>query len=196
IDIEHHCVLPGRSCPQEEYEKNIPTYLRLIDIVRQQLPGAKIGFYGNLGPVILGCNSRKARDPDFLEGWQKSNNVAKPITDRVDFMVPSVYHNYGWEDRDTWAACATALVQEAGRMSGGKPVYPYTKTVHNIHAPQPHKNQSLSYDYFLFTLNTLRNAGASGVTFWDGEDKPCHGINQWWPATQDFITAVRGGTGP
>ncbi len=190
IDIEHLCLEPADWCTQAQAQKNIYTLARLAAIVKDELPKAKIGFYGNLGPTILGCRISKATDPGFLKGWQNAHDAMKPITDSVDFMAPSVYHNFTWEDRDTWAACASAMTKEASRMSGGKPVYPFTLTRHNIWVPEPDKDKPLSYNYFLFTLNTLKDGGASGVVFWDGD--ACSGLNQWWPATKDFITNVLG----
>ncbi len=55
--------------------------------------------------------------------WQRDDDGAAPINAHVDVTFPSLYTYY--RDRAGWVRQAHALVCEARRISGGKPVYAF-----------------------------------------------------------------------
>ena len=125
IDIEHWA-LGGEP---EVVDASLEKLRHVADMVHKYNPNLLIGFYRLLprrDPYAAYAGPGTSRH----EAWQVHNNqVAAALRDAVDIIFPSLYVvHLGNQDQTTaelWADYAEGNIQEARRISGGKPVVPF-----------------------------------------------------------------------
>jgi hypothetical protein len=173
FDIEEWPVLGVSPAVREE---TIQKLLRVADLARHQLPGAKFGFYG-LAPAIASWPLIENRAAEHAD-WIETNRALEPLAARADFIFPSLYTMDN--DRAAWLSVAAATMQAARRY--GKPVFPF-----------------LWYEYHDSNLqlrdrevdNTAWNeelrfchAHADGLVLWGGYGRGWSESAAWWQSVR------------
>jgi Hyaluronidase len=166
---------------------------KLIQIIRwfrnAAPPYTKVGYYA-AGPnrQYWPAQDPVASSPAFVK-WQGSNDFLAPLIAEMGALYPSLYTFYN--DRAGWVKYAKANIAEAKRIGGGKPIYPYIW-------PRYHEGGDMGqiyidYEFWKLQLQTVKDAGATGVIIWGGY-MPLQGAREewtgswpWWQATRDFL---------
>ena len=164
---------------------------KLIQVIRwfkNEAPQyTKVGYYA-AGPnrQYWPAQDPAASSPAFVK-WQGSNDFLAPLIAEKGALYPSLYTFYN--DRAGWVKYAKANIAEAKRIGGGKPIYPYIW-------PRYHEGGDMGqiyidYDFWKLQLQTVKEAGATGVIIWGGYAKGVReqwtGDWPWWQATRDFL---------
>jgi hypothetical protein len=185
IDIEHWPVVGDAAAVAGSVKK----YDTVLQWFKTSAPGVSVGLYGVL-PIRDYWRAIQQQGPAGYAAWQKENDSLASIAPFVDEVFPSVYTFY--EDRSGWQKYAIAQIQEARRLSRGKPVYIFLW-------PQYHPsnknlaNTFLPGDYWRLELETARKY-ADGVVIWccsnsqTWDDKA-----PWWLETRDFLKELDSG---
>ena len=205
LDIENWCI-DIRKAPLNEVQANLAKFMRLIDWLRNERPGLKIGFYGLLPqgdywtPYMYLTAQERMNEPwwagnyprfrqAYLD-WQAANDFLRPLAERVDFLCPSLYTYY--DDRDGWRKFALASIQEAKRY--GKPVLPFVWPEYHDSNPTL-RYTALPVDYWSMQLSFLRQH-ADGVVMWGGWDLKnnrqltWNESAPWWTAAKGFLNSL------
>src|SRR5215467_730112 len=103
LDVEDWPLLTDDRIVRERSASN---YIRAAEITRETLPAVRFGFYGVAPscvywPIV-------AQQPAALEQWHAANQALLPLSDYVDFVLPSLYTFY--DDPRGWAKFATATI--------------------------------------------------------------------------------------
>ena len=157
----------------------------------------KFGFY-DVGPAgEYWITVKEKSDPKRFARWRTVNDiVAEQVNAHVDFVAPSCYTFYdaGSVDRERWVQSTIAIIKEARRVSGGKPVYPFIWP--QFHDSSNKKGQYLDREFWRLQLDTVL-AHADGAILWGGWDilktnRPYAWADDaaWWRETQDWLTVV------
>lgn len=107
-----------------------------------------------------------------------------PLVEVVDILFPSLYTFY--YDQSGWKLYATANVNEAKRIAGGKPVIPYLW-------PQFHDSNSalkgthLLGSYWRLELEHLKSLACPAAVLWGGWQTNWNESACWWAETKDFV---------
>jgi Hyaluronidase len=163
------------------------TMNKLIQIIRwfkHEAPQyTKVGYYA-AGPnrQYWPAQDPAAFSPAFVK-WQASNDFLAPLIAEKRALYPSLYTFYN--DRAGWVKYAKANIAEAKRIGGGKPVYPFIW-------PRYHEGGDMGqiyidYEFWKLQLQTVKEAGATGVIIWGGYKEQWTGSWPWWQATRDFL---------
>ncbi|MER9681917.1 hypothetical protein NKJ23_21790 [Mesorhizobium sp. M0184] len=182
IDIETWRLIgPDQASSIAKYQKTLGAF-------RKADPSVKIGLYSML-PYrdywrAIGHQGAAARD----EWKQQNTTIASSLIPYVDALYPSLYTFYG--DKDAWVIYAQANIEEARRISQGKPVYCFLW-------PQFHKSLAfLPGDYWYAELDTCRRL-ADGIVIWGtiGRNSPYWPAKwdekaDWWQATLRFLSEL------
>ncbi|MER9849988.1 hypothetical protein NKJ55_22140 [Mesorhizobium sp. M0106] len=179
IDIE--------SWPLEgpDQASSLAKYQKTLGAFKKADPNVKIGLYSVL-PIRDHWRAIGHNGPAALDDWQQQNTVvASSLVPYVDALFPSLYTFYG--DKDAWGAYAQSNIEEARRISQGKPVYCFLW-------PQFHKTLAfLPGDFWYLQLATCRRL-ADGIVVWGSmrggpRDGPAKWDEkeEWWQATLKFL---------
>jgi hypothetical protein len=185
IDIEHWPVVGDAAAVAESVKK----YQTVLQWFKTSAPGVSLGLYGVL-PIRDYWRAIQAQGLSGYAAWHKQDDSLASIAPFVDLLFPSVYTFY--DDRNGWQKYAIAQIQEARRLSRGKPVYLFLW-------PQYHPsnkqlgNTFLPGDYWRLELETARKY-ADGVVIWccsnslSWDDKA-----PWWLETRVFLKELDSG---
>jgi O-antigen ligase len=185
IDIEHWPVV-GDPAPVAE---SVKKYDMVLQWFKTSAPAVSVGLYGVL-PVRDYWRAIQEKGLPGYAAWQKQDDSLASIAPFVDVLFPSVYTFY--EDRDGWQKYAIAQIQEARRLSGGRPIYIFLWPQYH---PSNKKlaNTFLPGDYWRLELETARKY-ADGVVIWccsnsqTWDDKA-----PWWLETRGFLKELDSG---
>ncbi|MEJ0005141.1 MAG: hypothetical protein WDM77_01800 [Steroidobacteraceae bacterium] len=174
LDIEAWPVL--RQAP-EARDRNIQKLLQVADLAREQVPGAKFGFYG-LPPAITYWPLVKDSPAEYAD-WTESNRLLEPLAERVDFIFPSLYTFY--RDREGWLKYANATIDAARRFE--KPVYPFIwYEYHDSNLLL--RNREIDREAWAEQLRFC-HTHADGVVLWGGYDRDWHESASWWQSVRN-----------
>ena len=114
----------------------------------------------------------------------KQDDSLASVASFVDVLFPSVYTFY--EDRSGWQNYAIAQIQEARRLSRGKPVYIFLWPQYH---PSNKKlaNTFLPGNYWRLELETGRKYADGAVIWCCGNSQAWDNKAPWWLETQDFL---------
>jgi hypothetical protein len=164
-------------------------YLSVLWWFKDRAPTIPAGYY-SFPPIS--DHTRSIQDPSSSQYlvWQTKNDRIRTLADEVDIFFPSLY-TYG-TDRDAWVKSAIAIIKEAQRYPGNKPVYVFLW-------PQYHDSNStiglqfLPADYWKRQLETAKQY-ADGIVIWGGWDlannsgpMPWGENAPWWDVTKKFM---------
>jgi hypothetical protein len=163
------------------------TMNKLIQVIRwfkNEAPQyTKVGYYA-AGPNRQYWPAQDPLAPAFVK-WQASNDLLAPLIAEQGALYPSLYTFYN--DRAGWVKYAEANIAEAKRIGGGKPVYAFLW-------PRYHESGNMGqvyidYEFWKLQLQTVKDAGATGIIIWGGYKEQWTGSWPWWQATRDFLAA-------
>ncbi|HEX2973061.1 MAG TPA: hypothetical protein VHP11_12055 [Tepidisphaeraceae bacterium] len=207
IDIERWPVDIRTSSPAE-VQVTMQKLGQIADWVHSERPDVKLGFYG-VGPLrdywtpvqywgaMENSEDRWYRQhlPLFESlylKWQAANDFLKPLMDKADCVIPSLYTFY--ENQTDWVRYAKGNLEQAKRY--GKPVIPFIWM--SYHNSTGLIGQDLSAEYWQLQLNTVREL-ADGVVIWGGMkySRDSQPVAQtwdeqasWWTVTKSFIEGL------
>jgi hypothetical protein len=176
IDIENWPLLDSNGSVQS---RNVDNYLRTAEIVRRVKPHLKFGFYGIAPTCVYWPIIR--HDKKQLGDWRAVNRALRPLSQWVDFVLPSLYTSY--DDHEGWRQFAVATLEEAGQY--GKPVYPflmYEYVDNNVFL----RGQQIRDVDWSDELDVCRER-AEGVVLWGGSQRKWSESAPWWQATLKFM---------
>jgi hypothetical protein len=183
VDIEHWSLFgdpPSVADSVKKYQTVLGWYKSSAE------PEVKIGLYG-AAPVRDYWSSVQPKNSARYIGWQKLNDQVAPLAKAEDIVFPSIYTFY--DDQTQWQQYAIAHIQEARRISGGKPVYVFFMPEYHGSNPKI-GNTFLPGDYWKMELETARKY-ADGVVIWCCQTKEVWNENAaWWVATKQFLKEV------
>jgi hypothetical protein len=118
LNSEHIKFRPDLS--DIEIQDGIEYYLDLIKQVRTRYPGLRVGLY-NRAPQRL--DPAAIAMPGFSAKWRAISEQCRVITDKCDYICPSLY----WLTTNVaeWSAFALVNHAEASGYAGKKPVIPF-----------------------------------------------------------------------
>lgn len=150
-----------------------------VDRLRAAGLGKMVGYYG-VPPNRDYWRALKGQGSKEYSAWQAENDLLAPVVDKVDALFPSLYTLY--DDPATWKAYAIANLNEARRLSKGKPVYAFLW-------PQYHNNASQLFGKYLpveFWATELDVAlsHADGIVIWGGWQQDWDNEAGWWKTTK------------
>ena len=200
IDIEHWPIDIRHDDPAAVAE-TMAKFVQLIDWAKSERPDVQLGFYmmGPMREYTLPVNIDNLREylvdhPEFdADGarmaaymveyaeWQAANDFLRPLIERVDFVVPSLYTFYNAPD--DWVAYAEANIAEARRY--GKPVVPFIWPLYH-NSNQDYGGQQIGPDFWRLQLDTIREL-CDSVVVWGGTNMVVTGSEGWYQATTLFI---------
>ena len=195
IDIEHWS-LDIRNTPLADVQQHLTWFMQIADWVHSERPQLKVGFYGVLPirdywnvvqyPWALDAAGTdpyaRSRVGEFklqFNAWKQASDFLKPLADKVDFIVPSLYTFY--ENQEGWRCFAEAQIEQAKEY--GKPVIPFLWM--DYHNSTALAGQHIPDDYWRMELQTVRDH-ADGAIIWGGWQMTWDANNTWWPAVQQI----------
>jgi hypothetical protein len=185
IDIEHWPVVGDPAAIAESVKK----YETVLQWFKTSAPGVSAGLYGVLS-IRDYWRAIQEQGPPGYAAWQKQDDSLASIAPFVDVLFPSVYTFY--EDRSGWQKYAIAQIQEARRLSRGKPVYIFLWPQYH---PSNKKlgNTFLPGDYWRTELETGRKY-ADGVVIWCCSNSLTWDEKApWWLETRAFLKELDSG---
>jgi hypothetical protein len=181
IDIESWPLIGDPAVVGESVRK----FETVIQWFKETAPSVKVGYYG-VTPVWDYWNAIQPTESPKYIAWQKTNDRVASIARLEDMLFPSIYTFY--EDQIGWSKVAIRQIQEARRISGGKPVYVFLWPQYHT---SPHAY--LPAEYWRMELETARKY-ADGVVIWGGSSETWDENSPWWRETKRFLmTAGSGG---
>ena len=199
LDIEHW-PLDIRTNPKAVVDANITKFVHIAEWLKDERPELKIGFYGvapirdywtpanyyakfNVPVETWWRDSELAKYAPQMEQWRAANDYLRPITDRVDVIVSSLYTFYN--EPGPWQDYAKGNLEEAKRY--GKPVLAVLQPIFPYSTPLG--GQFIDGAFFGQQLEATKRLGAAAVTIWGGgaNFNPADG---WWQATQAFVHSL------
>ncbi len=209
LDIEHWPV-DIRYSSRAEVDASLAKLMNIVDWLKDERPELKVGFYGILPlrdywvPVNYQSRLKTTgwwRDTELAKwtpaqvAWEGADDYLKPLAEKVDYIVPSLYTFY--DDPASWQLYAEGNLAEAARY--GKPVIPVLQPFY--HDSTPSGGTPVDGKFFAQQLDATRRLGAAGVAIWAGSYGAYNPADGWVAATAAFVgtlpkdvTAV-GGTG-
>ncbi|MGE5609753.1 MAG: hypothetical protein ACM359_10900, partial [Bacillota bacterium] len=181
---------------------------QIIDWVRDERSDVKLGIYG-FGPLrdywtpvqywaaVENSDDRWYRlhlplYESLYRKWQAANDFLKPLMDKVDYIVPSLFAFY--DNSVDWVRYAKGNLEEAQRY--GKPVIPFIWM--DFHNSTELIDQRVSAEFWQVQLETVYKM-ADGVVIWGGVSfsPKSYGVAQawneqepWWVVTKSFLTGL------
>jgi len=187
INIEHW---PLTGVSDSNIDASLSKYHEVTSWFKEYSPDLKVGFYGR-PPMpdywrAINANSKKRKID-----WERENDYISSLVGSVDALYPSLYTFYA--NKSGWVKYAKAQIQEARRLSRGKPVFAFLW-------PQYHDSnillgcRFLSGDYWKLQLETVSKL-ADGAVIWGGWDVcnkkgkalPWDDEAEWWKETKSFL---------
>jgi hypothetical protein len=183
LDISH--INPDTST----VDTNILMLEQIISWFKNEAPILQVGFFDVAAPIDgLPITGQHPANDSELAIWKTANSYLIPFVTHVDALYPSLY------TLDTgpakWVADARRNISEAKRIGPGKPVRPFIWPQYHDVLRGPLAGTYVDYDYWMLQLTTIRDAGASGIVFWGGYQRPWDESQGWWHATLDFIATM------
>ncbi|RWF04418.1 hypothetical protein [Mesorhizobium sp.] len=181
IDIEHW-PLNGTALDRAS---SIAKYKATLSAIKQADPSLKLGLYSVL-PIADYWRANGSEGDKALRDWKSRNDeISSALLPYVDVLFPSVYTPYS--DEDAWVVFARANIDEARRISKGKPVYCFLW-------PQFHTTRAfLPGDFWYAQLDTCRKF-ADGLVIWGTvalspiyRPEKWDENAEWWQATLRFL---------
>lgn len=170
IDIEHFHT--QRTAPGAA--KSVAMLADTAKIFRSAAGGREVGYYGL---VPLGDYWRAIDVPaGGVRDWQQDSDFARPISDSVTVLFPSLYTFY--EDRDGWLKRTRASICEARRIARGKPIYGFLWPEYHESNRKPGKSEWIPADYWRMQLETLHDY-ADGVVLFGGFALNPYKVRTW-----------------
>ena len=145
LNIEHWPV-DIRKATKAEVDESVRKLKLIVDWLKDERPELKVAFYGIMPlrdywiPVTYQSKfnsdqwwreSELAKWTPALVAWQDANDYLKPLAEKVDYILPSLYTFY--DDPDSWQLYADWNIAEAQRY--GKPVVPVLNPQYNGSVP-------------------------------------------------------------
>ena len=162
---------------------SVKKYQTTIQWFKTSEPPLKVGYYG-VAPVRNYWDALQGPSSWRYATWRMTNDTVAPVAQFSDILFPSLYTFY--EDRDGWVRYATAQIQEARRLAGGKPVYVFLWPEYHS-SDKKLANTFLPGDYWRTELETARKY-ADGAVIWCCPTKTVwDGNAAWWLETQKFM---------
>jgi hypothetical protein len=158
---------------------NVENYLRTAEIVRRAKPHLQFGFYGIAPACVYWPIIRQ--DKKQLADWRAVNRALRPLTQWVDFMLPSLYTFY--DDHAGWRQFAVATLAEARQYA--KPVYPFLMYEYVDRNVLLRGQQVKDLDWS-DELAVCREC-ADGVVLWGGSQRNWSESAPWWQTTLKFM---------
>ena len=203
VDIEHWPVDIRRHSP-EAVRVTMRRLMQIIDVARQERPQVQIGFYGvgplpdfwtpvnldrlerqqQVNPGYDADGELRAQFQAAMRDWKRANNFLKPLAQRVDFIVPSLYTFYDSEQE--WAVYARANLAEASRY--GKPVVPFLWPKYHDSNPDL-AGTLISGDVFRRELDLVRGL-SHALVIWGGTELGIDEDAGWWKQTRAFVASL------
>ncbi len=177
IDIESWPLTGDPAVVTQSIEK----YKTVMLWFKEAAPTVKVGYYG-VAPVRNYWDALLAPEAPKYVAWQRTNDRLAEVARLGDFVCPSIYTFY--EDQVGWSKYAIRQIQEARRISGGKPVYPFLWMEYHP-SNKTLGGTNLPGDYWKVELETVRKY-ADGVVLWGGFSKNWDDGAAWWKETQTF----------
>ncbi|MGH8646573.1 MAG: hypothetical protein ACREX4_19785 [Gammaproteobacteria bacterium] len=186
INIEHWPLISSDA----EVASRVKKFITVLEWVKSAAPKAKVGYYGVVPHAGFWAAHNFPSHPKYKK-WQKNNDRAQALADRVDAFFPSLYPVDA--KQESWVRWATAQVNEANRLGKGKPVYPFINPRYHSNAYNGLPYKPVPKDFFALQATTLRNVGAEGVVIWgaDNRNKQWSENLPWWQATKEFLPSLR-----
>ena len=151
-------------------EQTIAKFQRMVDWARDERPGLKIGFYGDLPRPSL----TDFENPANAQAWRAANDyLNERIIPAVDYLFPSYYASLN--DPGEWLYAVETNLDEAKRF--GKPVYPFIMPVYEFGGLE-----YIPVDHWEMFLSVLRRK-ADGMVLWAGPWGPWEqwgASAPWW----------------
>lgn len=161
LNIEHW---PLFIKDPNQIKQHIEYLTKIVGIVREAQPDAKIGYYG-LAP-IRDYRTPLTGSPEAARTWRKRNAALQDFADAVDIIFPSLY-TFRNNPRD-WQKYAIANIEEARQY--GKPVIAFLWPQYHGSAPQPLTNRFIDGDFWRLQLETVFRY-ADGAIIWTPHGK-------------------------
>ena len=173
LDIEAWAINP----------EGVAKYAEVIDIFRDEESGVRIGYYG-IPPRDWW--RALSSDPLKRQAWYDECKLALVVTNKADFVAPSLYTFYssvdsndiGGDWRKRWVAFAKANLLRASYCR--KPVYAYLCPRYQL------SGEEIERDFWRLQLETCRAQKASAVIIWTPYDMNPIG-SEWWLETLNFF---------
>jgi len=183
LDISH--INPDTST----VDANILKLEQIIGWFKNEAPMLQVGFFDVAAPVdgLPVTGQQPANDAEWAI-WKTANSYLIPFVTHVDALYPSLYTVV--TDPAKWVAAAQRCIAETKRLAAGKPVRPFVWPQYHDVMRSPLAGTYIDYDYWMLELTTVRDAGASGIVFWGGYQRPWDETQGWWRATLDFIATM------
>lgn len=179
IDIEHW---PLAKVSNSVYSKSINNYLATMGELKNSLPGIPIGYYG-VAPVTDFSRAKSIGSRGYRD-WVNENSRMMNVAKLVDAFFPSLYTINS--DQGSWLARAKASIDEAYRLGGGKPVYPFIWPNFHEQGGKYPPGTEVPADYWRTQLDFLRN-NADGFVLWGGYKQKFNSEMTWWKELMSFI---------
>jgi len=176
IDVESWPLLTDDRAVRERSANN---YLSTAEIIREALPDAHFGFYGVAPccvywPIV-------AQQSAGLDQWHAANESLLPLTEYVDFVLPSLYTFY--DDQGGWAKFASASIAEARIY--GKPVYPFLWNQY-FDGNWLLKGRQVKADAWNAELELCFEL-ADGAVLWGGSEQNWDPAASWWQSVKQLL---------
>jgi len=183
LDIENWPLL---SVSPVVRERNIAKLTQVIQLARNALPNAHLGYYGIMPGITYWP---LLRHDDAYDEWQKVNRELVPLSRSVDAVFPSLYTFY--DDMGGWKIYARQTLAEAHRY--GKPVYVFLWP--QFHDSNPElRGRYLPRAFWRMELDLCAEL-ADGVVLWGGWQAPWEEHAAWWQETLAFMKTIPGRSG-
>jgi hypothetical protein len=143
-----------------------------------------IGYYG-IPPNRDYWRAVKEPSSKEYKAWQAENDLLAPLMGDVDALFPSLYTFY--DDAIGWQKFAVANLNEARRVSRGKPVYAFLWPEYHD-SNKKLQGKYLSAQFWTTELETSLQY-ADGVVIWGGWQQRWDDKAPWWLATKKVLAA-------
>ncbi len=156
---------------QTNLDISIDLYKRISEVIRDERPGFRFGFYDVLPQFKYWRRS-------FI--WKARNDYFKDLSKYVDVVFPSLYTYY--QNQQGWIDVALDNINEAKKYS--RPIYVYLWPMY--HDSTQFKNQFIEPDFWRLQLETCLTH-ADGIVLWGGSGIEWDELSPWWQITKEYI---------
>ncbi|MGH8645219.1 MAG: hypothetical protein ACREX4_12435 [Gammaproteobacteria bacterium] len=181
INIEHWPLIRSDA----QVASRVKKLITVLEWIKSAAPKATVGYYGVTPHGGFWASHNPPSHPKYKQ-WQKNNDRAQQLADRVDALFPSLYPYDA--KQESWARWAVAVANEANRLGKGKPVCPFINPRYHGSAYNGLAYKLVPKDFFALQLKTLQGV-SDGVVIWgaDNSTKQWSENLPWWQATKEFL---------
>lgn len=182
LDLEHWPVVGSADTVAQTVEK----LSRLIDWTREELPLARLGYYG-IVPLRDYWRAQMGEGSHEYQAWQRENDRLSGVVAHSDILFPSAYTFYA--DINGWERFVRENMKEARRIGNGRAVYLFLWP--EFHDSTPLRHSFLPPEMWVRELEVACDL-ADGVVIWGGYDlknkrrRDWDADAPWWKATLEF----------